>query len=265
MAEISLTRPAHIKSALFSSDVTRIRVATCVILLLAYEGIARSGLLYQDVVPSLLSIFRALGMVLITGDFYFHLGVTMIELLAAFALGTLAGIAVGISFGLWRLLGEVLDPWVHYLAPTPKIVFLPIVVLFFGTGMGSKIAMGTVSAFFPVAVATFAAMRLVRPVFLKVAVTLHASTWQTVRLVYLPSLVAPVVGAMRIGLGATVIGVLLAETKMSRSGLGNLIAQDYSFFRIPEMYSLLIVVFFIAWAGNAAMEALSRRLSHFQG
>src|SRR3546814_3895199 len=97
----------------------------------------------------------------------------MIELLAAFALGTLAGIAVGISFGLWRLLGEVLDPWVHYLAPTPKIVFLPIVVLFFGTGMGSKIAMGTVSAFFPVAVATFAAMRFVRPVFLKVAVTLQ--------------------------------------------------------------------------------------------
>lgn len=242
-----------------------IRVVTALLLLAGYEAVARSGLLYQDVVPTLHSIGGALVNLFANGEFYYHLGVTLLELAAAFAIGTTVGLGLGIAFGLWRLFGEVFDPWVHYLAPTPKIIFLPIVVLFFGTGVSSKIALGALSAFFPVAVATFAAMLLVRPVLIKVAMTLQASTWQTVRLVYLPSLVVPVIGAMRIGLGATVIGVLLAEIKMSRAGLGNLIAQDYDFFRIPEMYALLIVVFAIAWAGNSVMEYLARRLSFYQG
>lgn len=264
MAEVSLRRSASLRVGGVLSEAAYIRLVTAVTLVAAYEFVARSGLLYEDVVPSLLAVGRALLGFLVTGSFYYHVGVTAFEILVAFAIGTAAGLALGISFGLWRLLGEVLDPWVHCLAPTPKIIFLPIAVLIFGTGIPSKIAMGALSAFFPVAVATFAAMLLVRPVLIKVAKSFHASPTQTVRLVYLPSLVVPVVSAMRIGLGATVIGVLLAEIKMSRVGLGNLIAQEYNFFHIPGMYALLLVVFVLALAGNAGMELLERRFSHYR-
>lgn len=262
MAEVSLNaRPP--RPRLRVNEAARIRLVTAVLVLAGYELLARSGLLFEGVVPSLLAIAGALLEVVATADFYRHLGVTIFEIAAGFSLGTLAGIVIGIAFGLWRLLGRALDPWVHYLAPTPKIIFLPILVLAFGAGVGSKIGMGTISAFFPVAVATFAGMRLVRPVLVRVATSFQASTWQLVRLVYLPSLVAPVIGAMRIGLGAAIIGTLLAEIKMSQAGLGYLIIQDYNFFRIPQMYALLVIVFLLAWAANAGMERLGSRLTRY--
>lgn len=254
MAEIPVKRRGTL------DDVTKIRIATAIVLFALYEGIARSGLLYKDVVPSLLAIAQALLAWVSTGDSYRHLGVSAFEIAAGFGIGTLAGVALGVAFGLWRLLGEVLDPWTHYLAPAPKIIFFPVLVLFFGDGMGSKMAMGAIGAFFPVVVATYAGMRLVPSVRVKVARSFQASTWQMVKLIYAPSLVVVVIGAMRIGLGASIIGTLLAEIKMSRAGLGYLIVQDYSFLRVPEMYSLLIVVMVIALAANAGMAWLGKRL-----
>lgn len=257
-----MKRPAVPAAIHTPGDVAKIRIVTAIVLLALYEGVARSGLLYKDVVPSLLAVMQALLIFLGTGDSYRHLGVTAFEIVIGFGLGTIAGVALGVSFGLWRLLGEVLDPWVHYLAPTPKIIFLPVLILLFGVGIGSKIAMGTIGAFFPVVVATYAGMRLVQPVLLKVAKSFQASTWQVVKMIYAPSLVVPVIGAMRIGLGASIIGTLLAEIKMSRAGLGYLIVQDYSLLRIPEMYSLLIVVMVIALIANAGMAYLGNWLGN---
>lgn len=260
MAEVSLESPRD-KPRRMVDEVARVRLVTALLLLAGYEILAQSGLLYKGVVPSLFAIGSALLETATTADFYNHLGITVFEIVAGCAFGSFAGFVLGIVFGLWRFLGRVLDPWVHYLAPTPKIIFLPILVMAFGAGVGSKIGMGAISAFFPVAVATFAGMLLVRPVLIRVAASYHASTWQIVRMVYLPSLVAPVLSAMRIGLGAAIIGTLLAEIKMSRAGLGYLIIQDYNFFRIAEMYALLIVVFLLAWLANSGMERLGRRLT----
>lgn len=248
------------RSGFALGEVARIRVVSAIALLALYECVARSGVVYEGVVPPLPAVARALMAFLATADSYAHLGITALEIVIGFGIGTATGIGLGVAFGLWRLLGAVLDPWVHYLAPTPKIIFLPVLILLFGVGIGSKIAMGAIGAFFPVVVATYSGMRLVQPVLLKVARSFQASTWQTVRMIYAPSLVVPVIGAMRIGLGASIIGTLLAEIKMSRAGLGHLIVQDYSMLRVPEMYSLLIVIMVIALAANAGMAALGKLL-----
>lgn len=259
MAEISMTRIRSSRADVH--QVKRLQLSTFVVLVIGYEALARSGLLYKDVVPTLKAIAFAFVDLITNGEFYLHLSTTLLELTLAFLIGTLIGVITGIVFGLARIVGESLDPWVHYLAPTPKIVFLPVAVLFFGTGLAPKIAMGTLSAFFPVAVATYAAMRLTRVILLKVARSFGASKGQLVKVVYLPSLVTPIVGAMRLGFGAAIIGVLLTEMKLSTVGLGSIIAQDFDFFRIPEMYSVLIIIFVLAWSGNALFSAIDRRLS----
>jgi NitT/TauT family transport system permease protein len=80
-----------------------------------------------------------------------------------------------------------------------------------------------------------------------------------VRKVYLPALVAPIVTGLRLGLGVATIGVLLAEIKFSDRGLGHRAIQHYQFFRIAEMYAVLIASFALAVAANAAMGRLARR------
>lgn len=246
------------------NQVKRVQLFTFIMLVLGYELLARSGLLYKDVAPTMTAIAFAMADLINSAEFYYHLSTTLFELLSAFLLGTLIGVGTGILFGLFRIVGESLDPWVHYLAPAPKIVFLPVAVLFFGTGLAPKIAMGTLSAFFPVAVATYAAMRLTRLILLKVARSFGATQWQLVQVVYLPSLVTPIVGAMRLGFGGAIIGVLLTEMKLSTIGLGSIIAQDFDFFRIPEMYSVLIIIFFLAWSGNAIFGVIDRRLAIYR-
>jgi ABC-type nitrate/sulfonate/bicarbonate transport system permease component len=134
-------------------------------------------------------------------------------------------------------------------------------MLLFGAGLGSKIGMGALSAFFPVVVATAAGMGGVSPVLLRVARSFNATPWQVVRKVYLPSLIEPAITGMRLGLGVAIIGVLLAEIKFSNRGLGHIAIQHYNFFRIADMYAVLLITFALAVAANALMGRAAARLT----
>src|SRR5450432_726546 len=105
------------------SPVTLLRVAIILTVLAAWEFLAHSGWLYRDVVPSLLSIGRAVAEELASRAYYFNLGVTAAEIGTALAIGGVAGLAVGLLLGGSRFLSRAFEPYLYYLGPTPKIVF----------------------------------------------------------------------------------------------------------------------------------------------
>ncbi|MEO7241748.1 MAG: ABC transporter permease [Variovorax sp.] len=242
-----------------ASRINLIRGLTLVGLWFAWEGLARSGLLYRGVVPSTFSVLAAAWKHLTDPAFYPHVLRTLQEVGIGFVIGAFFGLALPLLMGRVRLVGGVVDNYVQVLAPTPKIVFLPVLLVLFGVDAGSKIAMGAASAFFPVAVATFAALRQVNPVLINVARSFNATLWQTITKLYLPSMAEPVLSGMRLGLGVAIIGVLLAEIKLSNRGLGFLTINHYNAFRIPDMYAVLLIVFVFAAIANALIGRLSRR------
>ena len=136
--------------------VTLLRIAIIVGVLVFWEALARSGLLYRDVVPSLFAIGGALMKLLSSPDFYWNLGVTAGEVGPALLLGGVAGVLVGLVIGGSRLLAKAYEPYLYYLGPTPKIIFFPVMIMWFGVGPGSKVAMGAISCFFPIALSTAA-------------------------------------------------------------------------------------------------------------
>ncbi len=233
-----------------ASFVTPIRLVTLLCVWAAWEALAASGLLFEGVVPSSLKVVAALAALLTSPDFYYNLEFTLIEILVSLMLGVSAGIAAGLALGTSRFAGRAFEPYLHYLAPTPKIVFLPILLVLFGVGAGSKIAMGTVSCFFPMALSVATGVRQVDPVLLRVGRSFNLNLGQTIRKIYFPSLVSPIATGLKLGLGVAIIGCLLAEIKMSNRGLGFLVMQYYAQFRIPYMYAALIVAFAIAAFGN---------------
>lgn len=257
MATAGLTAFAPSRSG--GVTVTMIRMLTLAGLLAAYQAISSSGLVFTGAMPSLWAIGSALLRQLADAGFYAHLGVTAYEAGTGILIGGSVGLLCGIALGVSRLLAAVLDPWVRALAPAPKIVFLPILMVLFGIDTGPKIAMAAISAFFPVVVATFGGMRSVSPILIRVVRSFDASLPQLVRLVYLPSIVVPVLGSLRLATGVALIGALLAEVKMSNRGLGYLIIQDYNAFRTAEMYALLISVFTLALVVNTALRTFGRR------
>ena len=88
-------------------------------------------------------------------------------------------------------------------------------IMWFGVGPESKVAMGTLSCFFPIALSVAAGMRQIDKVLIRVGESFRATTWQMVAKIYLPAMRQPIVNGVRLGLGVALIGTLLAETKLS--------------------------------------------------
>jgi ABC-type nitrate/sulfonate/bicarbonate transport system permease component len=114
-------------------------------------------------------------------------------------------------------------------------------------------AMGAISCFFPIALSTAAGMRQIDRVLIRVGRSFRANPWQMTTKIYLPAMRTPILNGVRLGLGVALIGTLLAETKLSNRGIGYLIIQSYNTFDMPDMYSLLIVLFVIAIGMNAVI------------
>jgi ABC-type nitrate/sulfonate/bicarbonate transport system permease component len=238
------------------SPVTLLRAAIILSALAVWELLSHSGWLYRDVVPSLLSILRALIALLTSPSYYFNLGVTAAEIATALAIGGLSGVAVGILLGANRFLSKAFESYIYYLGPTPKIIFFPVMIMWFGVGPDSKVALGTLSCFFPVALSVAAGMRGIDKVLIRVGESFRAGPWQMVVKIYLPAMRHPIINGIRLGLGVALIGTLLAETKLSNKGIGFLIINAYSTFDMPRMYAMLIVLFVLAIGANALVGRL---------
>jgi NitT/TauT family transport system permease protein len=246
--------PRAPRAAQWANPVTLLRVAIIVAILVAWEVLAASGLLYRDVVPSLLAIGAALAKLLANPEFYWHLGITAGEVAAGLAIGGTLGLIVGLALGANRTLSRAFEHYLYYLGPTPKIIFFPIMIMWFGVGPGSKLAMGAISCFFPIALSVAAGMRQIDKVLIRVGKSFRANPWQMSTKIYLPAMRHPIINGVRLGLGVAIIGTLLAETKLSNRGVGFLVIQAYSLFDMPRMYAMLIVLFVLAIGANALVS-----------
>jgi NitT/TauT family transport system permease protein len=262
------------------SPVTRLRIIILLVILVTWEAMAASGWLLREVVPSAVTVGRSLIELLSHPDlkwpvdisiggwhfarqfwvpaFYWHLYVTISEVATAMVFGGLAGLAVGLALGANPFLARAFERYLYYLGPTPKIVFFPVMIMWFGVGPESKIAMGTVSCFFPIVLSTAAGMRQIEGVLIRVGRSFRLNTWQMVTKIYLPAMREPIVNGVRLGMGVAMIGTLLAETKLSNKGIGFMIIDAYNTFDMPRMYAVLLVLFAIAIGANALVGRASR-------
>jgi NitT/TauT family transport system permease protein len=251
-AGMSSLRPAR-------GNVRAIRLLTLAGILLLWEALGQSRLVFGEALPPASAVATAAVRELVGLTFYRHLAVTIGEVAGGFAIGALPGVACGLVLGARRILGAAADPYIAALATTPKIVFLPIVMLAVGIGPGSKMALGAVSAFFPVVIATVAGMRAIPAVFVRVGRAFNLRPGQMVRMVYLPALALPIVTGLRLGLGVCIIGVLLGELKLASAGLGFLARDYYDQYDFAALYAIVAIVFALAALANGAMSRLIRR------
>lgn len=238
------------------ASIFKLRLAIVLTVLALWEALSASGLLFRDVVPSLLKIASAVGALLMSPEFYGNLGITAGEIGLALLIGGTAGLAVGLMLGANRYLSNAFEALLLYLGPTPKIIFFPVMIMMFGVGTGSKIAMGVLSCFFPIAISAAAGVRQIDQVLIRVGKSFRASTSQMVAKIYLHAMRETIVNGVRLGLGVAIVGTLLAETKLSKQGLGYLVIQAYAIFDMPKMYALVIVLFVLSIAVNVLIGRL---------
>lgn len=244
--------------------IARIRIVTIVGILAVWEFLAylgSVGALYNDVVPSSWKIVAAVYAEFTEASFYHDLGVTLIEVVFGFLIGSAIAIFVGIAMGTRPLLRKSLEPYLNAIGSTPKIIFLPILFLIFGTGIESKIAKGALSAFFPVVFSTSLGMLLINPVLIRVGKSFNLSKWKMVTKIYVPAMINPVITGLRLGLAISVVGVLVAELKFADAGLGFRLGNYYDRFEIAHMYAIIIIIFGLAAAANVGVSWIQKRVN----
>jgi ABC-type nitrate/sulfonate/bicarbonate transport system permease component len=228
-----------------------------------WEAVARCGLLPGTVLPPLSSVVVDLFGLLRLHSTWFDLYVSAWAIGAGFAIGAAAGLLVaamiGVSASVWR----IFEPLLYYLGSLPKIIVLPVLLLYLSTGIYSKVGMGAISAFFPVAVTAAQAMRDVREVHIRAARCLGAGRYRLLAKVFAPAAIGPILSGLRLGLAVAVTGVLLAETSVASAGLGYQAMQYYDNLRIADMYALLLLVLLAVVAVNGVLGWLIRHVGRY--
>ncbi len=220
--------------------------------------------LFAPLVPTPKAVVLATAELVLSGAFYHHLWITVHEALIGLAVAAIVGITIGVGIGLSKDLIAFFNPIILALYAVPKIVFLPILLILFGVGIGPKIANAALHAVFPILLNALMATAEVNQLWIKAARSMRATRGQLLRYVLLPSMVLPVFTGMKLGIGLSLLGALLAELFESTAGVAFLITRFYSEGRIDEMLAVIVILIICIVIVNAVTKAIEARLSRWR-
>jgi NitT/TauT family transport system permease protein len=176
------------------------------------------------------------------GRIYAHLGVTLIETVLAFAIGSILGLAAGLWLALAPVASSLLEPYIKAANAMPRVILAPIFAVWFGLGILSKVALGVTLVFFVVFFNVYQGVKEVSPVVLANARMLGASRRQLLRHVYLPSATAWVFSSLHTSVGMAFVGAVVGEYLGSSAGVGYLILQAEGAFDVNTVFAGILVL-----------------------
>jgi len=226
-----------------------------------WELTARLGLINPLFIgnPSGILAFFFKGL-FVTQELVVHLLWTLAGTLAAFMLGSVTGILVGLLFVAYPKVEQFIDPIFAGLNALPRIALAPLFLLWFGLGITSKIALGFSLTFFIVLSSTVAGARSVNSDHLMLADTLGASSTQIFRRITLPSAVPTVFSGLRLGLIYALLGVIAGEIIAAQHGLGQSLTFLAGTFQINGVFAVLLLLALLGMSLTWIMTAVEARL-----
>ncbi|EEQ94341.1 binding-protein-dependent transport systems inner membrane component [Brucella intermedia LMG 3301] len=192
------------------------------------------------------------------GTIWYHLGITLLEAMLAFAIGAIGGVLIGFWFARKPLLAAIFDPYVKAANSLPRVVLAPIFALWLGLGIWSKVALGVSLVFFIVFFNVYQGVKEVNQTVLANARMLGMNERQLLRNVYLPSALSWMFSSLHTAVGFAVVGAVVGEYLGSSAGLGYLIHQAEGVFDVTGVFAGMLVltafVLVIDW-GVSIIEA----------
>ncbi len=223
---------------------------------LVVTGLQVSHLIF----PGPLGVGKAVHALFVTGEVWTHMGITLYEILAGFALGAAAGFVLGALIGQSALLEAVLYPYVVAFQTVPKVAIAPLFVLWFGFDTTSKVVITATIVFFPVLANTIVGLRSAPRDQIDLMHAFTASRWHVFRMVRLPHALPFVFAGLDIGIVLAVIGAIVGEFVGAQAGLGYLILQRNFSMDAGGMFAILILLAGIGIALHALMRLIARRV-----
>lgn len=238
-------------------------------MLLGWWALTISGVVARDLLPSPLDVWNAAREIVRDGyrdtTLWGNAWSTIGRLLAGFGLAALVGVPLGLWMGRSRAVGAAIDWIVQFMRPLPPLSYMILLILWLGTGDGSKVALLFLTAFPIIVAASAAGVRSVSALRIQVAESLGASRAQILRHVVLPSAAPMVLTGLQVALAAAFSTVVSAELMAATDGLGWMVISASTFLR-NDVIILCILILGVLGMGLAWMlRLLDRRLVHWRG
>ncbi len=260
-ASISLSRRL---AGLLPRNPALTRLYVVILLLLVWEAGAR---LFGD--PLFIASFSqtVVAAVAILGDPNVVKAIVLAieEIVLAYALAIVVGLALGLLVGLNKFVMETFRPLILMVYATPQAPFLPLFVMAFGIGMASKIGFGFTHGVFVIAVTVMAGVQNIDAGLLKAARSMGASRSQVFTTIICPTMLRSFFTGARLGLVGVIIGVLLAELYVTSGGVGKFTHLYTNSFRPPELFALASILTIIAVSMNELARRAEIRASLWRG
>jgi len=231
-----------------------------VVLLVSWQVSVRSGLVPVFVLPAPTDVAAQVIADLGAKNVWFDISYTLTEIVVGFIIAALSGVCLGAVIALSPLVDRVLSPYIVALQTIPKVAIAPVLIIWFGFGIESKIVIVALIAFFPILVNVVLGFRGIDPRQIVLMKVLDASTWQIFCKVRIPNALPSIMAGMYIAMIFSVIGAVVGEFLGSPHGLGAQIMQRQSSMDVIGVYSILVILTAIGILLNWVVKATSRRL-----
>jgi NitT/TauT family transport system permease protein len=184
----------------------------------------------------------AVGQLWESGELLKHISVSGQEFLIGFMLAAIVGVMVGLFTASFERVSLVASPWIYGFYATPLIALAPLLILWFGIGIWSKVAVVFSMVFFPVAINTDAGVRNADAHLVEAIRSFGASRFQIFLKVSLPAALPLILTGLRLGVGRGLMGVVVGELAGSRAGIGYLIYNAGQVFNMPQLFAGVIML-----------------------
>jgi ABC-type nitrate/sulfonate/bicarbonate transport system permease component len=193
-----------------------------------------------------------------------HVYISAVEFLVGLAFAIVAGLPLGLVMGRSKILNAMLDPFVTAFNATPRLVFLPLLMLWLGIGVWSKIMIVFIGAVFPLLINTYEGVKNVDRVLVNVVRSFGASEWQTMKVVVLPNSVPYIVAGLRLAIGRALLGVVVGEFFGATSGLGYMIAGAATNYKVDVVFVGVTIFMGLSLVLTHLVKRLESRLSRWR-
>ena len=237
-----------------------LRLLLILTVLAAWEALVRLFDIPAFILPRPTNVFLALYRGTVSTMYIEHLRVTLLETLIGFAVGSGLALALGTIVALSRRTEYFLYPFIVMFQAMPTVALAPIIIVWFGLGLTSKVVTAALVAFFPLLVNTIVGLRSADEDRVSLMRSLAASRWQIFWMLQLPNAMPYIFAGLEIAMIFSLLGAIVAELVGAESGLGMLIQSMNFTMDVAGQFSVLLILSAVGLALNGIVTAIRRRV-----
>lgn len=206
-------------------------------------------------------IIAAYPKIIASGDLPRAFRITMETLLTGYLFAAAVGIVLAFIIARVEVVRSVLDPYIEVVYATPRVVLVPLTIVWFGIGFSARVFLVFIGTFIPILINTETGLRHTDAALVEVGRSFGANEWEMFRHIRLPSSIPYIVAGLRIGIGRALVGVIVAEMFLELTGLGGLIMTYGTFFRTDQMLAVVLILSVMGIVFMRAASWLEHKLS----